>query len=87
LDRLIATNRDFMWNQKLAGAMFKRIDGEATDPRWQNSPGVLWTALVPHDATLRKVFVANHDPESWGGLAATPWFLAHEAAGMAGKRI
>ena len=69
LSRLIATNRDFMWNQQITGAEFQRIDGGKPDPRWKNSPGVLWTALVPHDETLRKVFEANHKPESWGGLA------------------
>lgn len=80
LQRLIATNRDFMWNQQLAGARFQRIDGGSEDPRWKNAAGVLWTALVPHDATLRKIFLANHNPASWGGLAATPWFLARETS-------
>jgi|YNPNPStandDraft_1061719.scaffolds.fasta_scaffold07103_2 hypothetical protein len=27
-------------------------------------------------STLRQVFEANHDPASWGGLAATPWYLS-----------
>jgi hypothetical protein len=76
INRLIATNRDYMWNQQMNGTKFQRIDGGAPDPRWKNSPGVLWTALVPQDDTLRKIFVANHDPASWGGLAATPWFLS-----------
>ena len=76
IDRLIATNRDFMWNQQIQGARFQRIDGEAPDPRWKHSPGVLWTALVPYDSTLRKIFLANHSPEGWGGLASTPWYLA-----------
>ena len=76
IDRLIATNRDFMWNQQISGAKFRRIDGGTPDPRWQNSPGVLWDALVPYDETLRKIFVANHHPGDWGGLSATPWFLA-----------
>jgi len=79
IDRLIATNRDFMWNQQVTGARFQRIDGGRPDPRWENSPGVLWTALVPYDETLRKIFVANHNPSGWGGLSATPWFLAREA--------
>jgi hypothetical protein len=79
LQRLIATNRDFMWNQHLTDARFQRIDGGRPDPRWKNSPGVLWTALVPYDQTLRKIFLANHNPSGWGGLSATPWFLAHEA--------
>ncbi|HXR07822.1 MAG TPA: twin-arginine translocation signal domain-containing protein [Candidatus Acidoferrum sp.] len=74
--RLIATNRDFMWNQKVEGAVFQRIDGGAVDPRWKDSPGVLWTALTPYDETLRKVFLANHKPGSWGGMGTTPWFLS-----------
>lgn len=76
LDRLIATNRDFMWNQQMAGAKFQRIDGGPVDSRWKDTPGVLWTALVPHDATLRKIFLANHNPASWGGLVVTPWYLS-----------
>ena len=32
--RLIATNRDFMWNQQIKHAKFQRIDGEKPDPRW-----------------------------------------------------
>lgn len=79
VDRLIAINRDFMWNRQMDGAKFRRIDGGQPDPRWKNTPGVLWTSLVPHDETLRKVFLANHEPASWGGLSVTPWFLAREA--------
>ena len=37
---------------------------------------MLWTALVRHDETLRKVFEANHKPDSWGGLSATPQWVA-----------
>jgi len=85
LQRLIATNRDFMWNQQLDGAKFQRIDGGEPDARWKDSPGSLWNSLVPYDETLRKIFLKNHDPASWGGLAATPWFLAREAAGPANK--
>jgi hypothetical protein len=76
IDRLIATNRDFMWNHKINGAKFQRIDGGSPDPRWRNSPGVLWVALVPYDETLRTIFEANHNPASWGGLSSTPWYLA-----------
>ncbi len=78
IGRLIATNRDFMWNQVLAGAKFQRIDGGQPDPRWQNLPGSLWKALVPYDAALKKVFEANHDPSSWDGLDVTPWYLARQ---------
>lgn len=90
ISRLIATNRDFMWNGDLANAKFRRIDGGPADPRWQNTPGVLWTALVPYDDTLRRVFEASHNPQSWGGLAATPWYLTLERdslpKGRRGKR-
>ena len=81
IQRLIATNRDFMWNQQVTGARFQRIDGGQPDPRWRNSPGVLWTALVPYDETLRRVFLTNHNPSGWGGLSATPWFLSLEGTG------
>jgi len=80
IQQLIATNRDFMWNRQVTDAKFQRIDGGRPDPRWKDSPGVLWTALVPYDQTLRKIFLANHNPSGWGGLSATPWFLAREAA-------
>ena len=76
IDRLIATNRDFMWNKQMIGTKFQRIDGEQPDPRWKNSPGMLWTALVPYDAKLREIFVTNHNPDGWGGTSATPWFLS-----------
>lgn len=80
--RLVATNRDYMWNQQVTGAAFRRIDGEKPDPRWAKAPGVLWTALLPYDATLRAVFEANHDPASWGGMAETPRHLARFAPGL-----
>ncbi len=85
LQRLVATNRDFMWNHQFKGARFQRLDGGVPDARWKDSPGVLWTALVPYDDTLRKVFLENHNPASWGGLVVTPWFLAREAAGPGSK--
>jgi hypothetical protein len=85
IQRLIATNRDFMWNQQLEGAKFQRIDGGEPDRRWKNSPGLLWTALVPHDETLRKIFLENNDPTGWGEMAETPRFLAREAAGSSSK--
>jgi hypothetical protein len=78
IDRLIATNRDFMWNQNVQNARFQRIDGGKPDERWKNGPGVLWTSLVTHDETLRKIFIANHKPDSWGGIISTPWFLAKD---------
>jgi hypothetical protein len=75
IERLISTNRDFMWNQHIPGAKFQRIDGGPPDPRWPDTPGVLWNALIPYDETLRNIFVANHRPDSWGSLRTTPWFL------------
>jgi hypothetical protein len=81
LERLIATNRDFMWNQEIDNAKFQRIDGGPADARWKDQPGVLWTALIPYDETLKKVFIANHDPGSWGGLSLTPWFLRQQKEG------
>jgi len=78
MNRLVATNRDFMWNHQIEGARFQRIDGGAPDPRWKNTPGVLWEALIPFDATLEKIFLANHDPASWGGISATPWYLSQQ---------
>jgi hypothetical protein len=47
---------------------------------------VLWTALAPYDATLRKVFEANHDPAGWGGLSSTPQWLARFAPGLRAGR-
>jgi hypothetical protein len=85
IQKLIATNRDFMWNQQIKGASFQRIDGGKPDARWKDTPGELWTALVPYDETLRKIFLENNDPASWGGMAETPWFLARETAGHASK--
>lgn len=79
LDRLIATNRDFMWNQKIADARFRCIDGGAPDRRWQDTPGVLWTSLAPYDDTLRKIFLANFNPASWSGLATTPWAVTRQS--------
>ncbi len=40
---------------------------------------MLWLALTPYDNTLRKVFEADHDPATWGGLSATPWYLARQS--------
>ena len=35
-----------------------------------------WTALLPYDVESQRRFQANHKPDSWGGLVATPWYLA-----------
>jgi len=80
ITRLIATNRDFMWNQNLDNPKFKRIDGGPVDERWKDEPGLLWPALVPYDTTLRKLFLATHKPDSWAGLSLTPWALSTQCA-------
>jgi hypothetical protein len=84
LDRLIATNRDFMWNHQIKGAKFQMINGGRPDPRWPNDPGVLWDALTPYDPTLRAIFLANFDPGDWGGLSTPEWVLRF--GGMGGAR-
>lgn len=86
IDPLIATNRDFMWNQQVEGARFQRIDGGQPDERWANSPGVLWTALTPYDETLRRIFEATHQPASWGGLAGTPRYVAERRGRLPAPR-
>ena len=83
IERLIATNRDFMWNHEVKGAKFQRIDGGAPDDRWKNSPGALWLALTPYDKTLQSIFEANHNPAGWGGLGATPWYVARRTGKLA----
>ena len=80
--RLIATQREAMWNGQVADAKFARIDGGPPDARWPDQAGVLWTALVPYDLTLRRIFEAHHKPDSWGGLSATPAYLL----GRGGKK-
>lgn len=81
LDALIATNRDFMWNRTMNGATFGMIDGGKADSRWPDSPGVLWTALIPYDDTLRRIFESTHRPDGWGGLGLTPWYLSLRPGG------
>ncbi len=86
IDRLIATNRDFMWNQRVKGAKFQSINGGPPDDRWKDSPGTLWLGMAPYDAKLREVFEANHNPASWGGLSATPWYVARMTGKVAAGR-
>jgi hypothetical protein len=74
--RLIATNRDFMWNKQVQNAKFRRIDGGEPAQRWENSAGVLWEALAPYDPDLRKVFEAQLNPDDWSGMASTPEWVA-----------
>ncbi|MGD1002825.1 MAG: hypothetical protein ABSA67_19215 [Candidatus Brocadiia bacterium] len=83
ITRLIATNRDFMWNQQIKDAKFQRIDGEP--PVRDLTPGVLWEALAPYDPTLRKIFEANHDPGDWGGLGTPAWVARYGRRSEAGQ--
>jgi hypothetical protein len=82
LRRLVATHRDFMWNQEITGAKFQRLDGRLTASGQKDWSGTLWPALVPYDPDLRKIFVLTHDPASWAGLALTPWFRWRLAEGF-----
>jgi len=80
IERLVATNRDFMWNQQIKKAGFRRIDGASEYQRWPrmypgSNHGLLWTALVPYDPMLRRIFEANNQPGNWVGVTATPQHL------------
>ena len=82
IDRLIATNRDFMWNHKFDAPAFQRIDGGSADLRWRKTPGVLWTDLTPYDETLRRIFIASFNPATWSGIATTPWAVTRTIPNM-----
>ena len=81
--RLIATNRDFMWNQQIKGAKFQRIDGKPPAPKAM--PGELWSALAPYDPTLRKIFEANFKPGDWSGLDTPKWVIRFSRKSEAGQ--
>ncbi len=81
--RLIATNRDFMWNQQIKDAQFKRIDDRAPAPKVP--PGVLWVALTPYDPTLLKIFEANFDPSGWEGIWTSEWVTRLSRKSEAGR--
>ncbi|MGO8703091.1 MAG: hypothetical protein ACLQVA_04670 [Candidatus Brocadiia bacterium] len=83
--RLIATNRDFMWNKQVKNAKFQMIDGGRPDPRWADEPGELWEALAPFDPTLREIFIANFNPGGWGGLWTPQWVLRFSGKPGAGQ--
>jgi hypothetical protein len=38
-----------------------------------------WHALVPYNNAIQLKFEDNHQPDSWGGLMLTPWYLALQA--------
>jgi hypothetical protein len=83
--RLIATNRDFMWNKQVEHAKFQMIDGGRPDPRWPEEPGELWEALAPYDRTLREIFIANYHPGGWGGLWTPEWVIRFSRTSEAGQ--
>jgi hypothetical protein len=83
--RLIATNRDFMWNGQIKNAKFQRIDGGQPDQRWADDAGELWTALTPYDPTLQKIFEANFNPDDWGGLWTPEWILRFSRTSEVGQ--
>ena len=83
--RLVATNRDFMWNKQVKNAKFQMIDGGKPDPRWPDEPGELWEALAPFDPTLREIFIANYNPGGWGGLWTPEWVLRFSGKSGAGR--
>jgi hypothetical protein len=45
----------------------------------------MWSALAPYDVDIQKHFEATEKPDSWGGLAATPYYLMLQAK-LAGKQ-
>jgi len=50
---------------------------EAKRKEWQSLwEKRYWVALAPYDATIQQKVEADHKPDSWGGLKATPWYLA-----------
>ena len=80
--RLIATNRDFMWDQDVEHAQFQRIDGGMADSRWAKTPGVLWSALAPDRRDVAQNFRGQFHPAGWGGLSATPWAVGQRVVGV-----
>jgi hypothetical protein len=38
-----------------------------------------WVSLVPYNNAIQKQFEDHNDPDSWGGLSTTPWYLALQA--------
>ena len=50
MDRLIATNRDFMWNQEMHPAKFQRIDGGQPGSALERFP---WSAVDRANAVRR----------------------------------
>jgi hypothetical protein len=81
IEKLIATNRDFMWDAKLKPAGFRAISGNPAN----GAHGVIWSALTPYDSTLRTIFEANYSPASWAGLTETPWYIAKIRAAAAAR--
>ena len=38
-----------------------------------------WSALAPYSSVIQKKFEEDFKPDSWGGVQATPWYLALQA--------
>ena len=54
IERLIATNRDFMWNKQIRGANFQRIDGGKPDARWAIRRACFGRPSCPTTTTCEK---------------------------------
>jgi hypothetical protein len=46
-----------------------------------------WEALVPYNDEIQYIFEANHKPDSWHGLSATPWYLALQVQLQCGNQV
>ena len=74
--RLIATNRDFMWNQQIKNAKFQRIDGGKPEPRWTNSPGCSGPPWRPMTRRCGKSLKPTIIRAIGAALTATPEWVA-----------
>jgi hypothetical protein len=63
IDRLIAT-------AEAAGPAAKSPGGTTKATQRQ------WSALAPYSPVMQKRFEQSHQPDKWGGLGLTPWYLA-----------
>ena len=71
--RLIATNRDFMWNKQVKNAKFQRIDGEQARPAWARRRGCSGTPWRPMTRRCGRSSWPTIDPGSWGGMDTPEW--------------
>jgi hypothetical protein len=68
---LVMNRRLFLKNAR------RDIEGFSNPDNKQNH--IARWLMAMHDFR-KKIFLANHNPASWGGLGSTPWFLARESA-------